>query len=324
VQFHGVWSSYDDTERAMVLDSLVKMGARWVRIDVGWPQFQPDPGAYSKSGVAYVDNVISMAHERGLEVLVMLWLTPDWAGPNERAAPNNPADYARAAGWAAAHWADKVDAWEVWNEPNLDDFWAGTDPASYTRLLCEAYPAIKAGDPSAPVLFGGVSLNDDGWIRDAYKAGAKGCFDVLATHPYTGPSDQGPTHPDASEMWDYRHVTAVRQVQKDYDDRKPIWFTEVGWSAHPNTGDEAPWNVGVTKEQQARFAVDALDLARTNYPYVRRWFWYNEQDRSGNDVHLANFGLLEPNGERKPVWSALRDYIDAHPAFRGDGQDPND
>jgi beta-xylosidase len=320
-----MWSSYTDAERAQVLDSMVEMGAHWVRLDVAWATFQPDgPDSYSESGTAYVDRVISMAHDRGLRVLVMLWWTPAWAGPDARATPDDPADYANAAGWAAARWADKVDAWEVWNEPNLDDFWADTDPVTYTRLLCAAYPEIKAGDPTAEVVFGGVVHNDDGWIRRAYEAGAKGCFDVLATHPYTAPSDEPATALDTGEIGDYRHVTAVRQVQEDYGDCKPIWFTEVGWSAHENTGTEEPWDVGVTQEQQAQYAVDALELARTDYPYVRRWFWYNERDKDEEDIHQANFGLLERDMTRKPVWYALRDYIAAQPGFRGDGRNPDD
>lgn len=38
-----------------------------------------------------------------------------------------------------------VHAYEVWNEPNIVNFWApGPDPARYTQLLKLAYPAITA------------------------------------------------------------------------------------------------------------------------------------------------------------------------------------
>ena len=47
--------------------------------------------------------------------------------------------------------------WQVWNEPNLLPFWA-THPwvASYLALLRQAHDAIKAADPGAKVVLGGL------------------------------------------------------------------------------------------------------------------------------------------------------------------------
>ena len=82
-QFHGVWSSYDNTERAAVLDKLKRMGAKWVRIDMSWATLQPTSRtSYDMArGVPFMDRIIKMANDRGLRVLGMLWLTPAWAQP---------------------------------------------------------------------------------------------------------------------------------------------------------------------------------------------------------------------------------------------------
>jgi hypothetical protein len=318
VQFHGMWSDYNDTTRAAVLDQLAASGARWLRIDVAWSMIQPaGPGSYDLGwGVPFVDRVVSMAHARGFKVLVMFWMTPGWANDNRglRAAPDDPADYARAIRWAADRWSAEVDAWEVWNEPNLDDFFAGTDPGVYSRLLCAAYPAVKAGDPSAKVVFAGVVFNDVEWIERAYAAGAHGCFDVMATHPYQGPADLSPLAPDNGEIWRLTHVPAVRQLMvANGDAHKPIWFTEFGWSSHPNTGREQPWDRGVTAEQQASYAVDALRLIRERYPYVRKAFWYNERNKGTGDAQQDDFGLLTRDLTRKPVYNALQSYLLGRP-----------
>src|SRR5687767_14383037 len=138
-QFHGMWSSWDDASRARYLDQLAASGATWVRLDVSWAMLQPTSrDAYDlRWGVPFVDRVVSMITARGLQPLVTLWLTPGWAngGAGPRTLPTDPADYARAAGWAAQRWAGSVPAWEVWNEPNHPDFMVGADPVAYTRLL---------------------------------------------------------------------------------------------------------------------------------------------------------------------------------------------
>ena len=233
--FHGLWTSYTDEQRAQVLDRLQAAGVTSVRIDLSWIMLQPDgPQSYYGWGVDFVDRVIAMANERNIRPLMTLWLTPAWANGNagERVAPYRAEDYARVAGWAANRWRGKVVGWEVWNEPNSDAFLRGADPAAYARLLQAAYPAIKAGDPNAAVVFGGVEYNDVDWLRRAYDAGAKGSFDVLATHPYQGIADLPPDALDGTK-WTMRSVSAVRELMVERgDEAKPIWFTEFGWSTH--------------------------------------------------------------------------------------------
>ena len=155
VQFKGMWSDYTDTQRRAVLDKLAAAGADSVRIDVSWAMLQPDSrDSFSAWGVGFVDKVVNMAVARGLTPLITLWMCPDWAngGRGDRALPTDPADFGRIAQWAGARYKGKVGGWEVWNEPNDNDFMRGADPAAYVRLLKAAYKGFKAGAPGTPVL----------------------------------------------------------------------------------------------------------------------------------------------------------------------------
>ena len=116
------------------------------------------------------------------------------------------------------------------------------------------------------IVFGGVVHNDDTWIRQAYDAGAKGCFDAMATHPYVGPANASPTAGGDKDPWDFEHLDAVHKLMISKGDDKPIWATEFGWSSHPNTGNEASWNLGVTEAQQADYTVSALQLLEDQFP----------------------------------------------------------
>jgi len=300
---------YTDAQRAKVLDQLRAAGVHSVRLDVSWVMLQPNgPGSYDAWGVSFVDKVINMSFQRGIRPLVTLWLTPSWAnhGQGERVLPDNPADYARVAQWAAARYTTKIQGWEVWNEENSPDFLEGADPVAYCRLLKAAYPAFKAGSPTTQVVFGGLQYNDTNWLTRAYNAGAKGSFDVLATHPYMGIADAAPGLADDGTMWTLTHVQVVHDLMAARGDGgKNIWFTEFGWSTHANTASTPAWDKGVTEATQASYLSQTVSLVRSTYPYVERMYWYNDRDLNDGGIQVQNYGLLHRDLTPKPAMKAL-------------------
>ena len=98
-------------------------------------------------------------------------------------------------------YADRIDAWEIGNEPNLIEEWGlPPDPAAYARLLEVAYQQIKAADPDAIVVSAGLApvgapppssgggdpnhVNDLDYLRAMYEHGAADYFDVLGLHTF--------------------------------------------------------------------------------------------------------------------------------------------
>jgi hypothetical protein len=309
VQFHGMWSIYSDSQRAYVLDKLQAAGVTSVRLDVSWAMLQPSAAtSYDAWGTGFVDKVVGMANARGIKPLITLWLTPAWANRDagDRVLPTNPADYARVAGWAAQRWRGKVTGWEVWNEENSGAFMAEADPSAYVKLLRAAYPAFKAGDPTAPVVFGGLEYNDTDWLTRAYGAGAHGYFDVVATHPYQGLADLAPTAPDDGTMWRLTHAAAVHALMVARGDgAKPIWFTEFGWSTHATALDAPNWLRGVTETTQATYLSQTAALVRQQMPYVTRMYWYDDRNMATGDIQYDNYGLFRLDLSAKPALSAL-------------------
>lgn len=308
--FHGMWSTYSDAQRILLLDGLKAAGADSVRLDVSWGMLQPTgPTTYDAWGTGFVDRVIAMANARGIKPLVMLWMTPGWANGNagDRVLPTNPADYARVAQWSAARWNGKVVGWEVWNEPNSTSFMAGADPVAYTRLLKAAYPAFKAGSPSTPVITGGVEYNDSGWLRRMYAAGAKGSFDAIATHPYMGVADADPALADDGTMWTFTHAAAVHALMVEYGDgAKKLWFTEFGWSTHANAAGVENWNRGVSETVQSTRLVQAAAVVDSIMPYVARMYLYSERDTSTGNAQYDSYGIYRLDFTAKPVLTGLR------------------
>ena len=80
---------------------------------------------------------------------------------------------------------EEVAGWgfEIWNEPNLQVFWTGTQ-AEYFRLYDEAARAIKAVDERLPV--GGPATAASEWIEDftAFAETGGVPVDFVSTHTY--------------------------------------------------------------------------------------------------------------------------------------------
>ena len=57
-------------------------------------------------------------------------------------------------------YAGRVQAYEIWNEQNLAHETGGyIDMGRYVNILKAGYAAVKEGDPSAIVVFGGLTPN---------------------------------------------------------------------------------------------------------------------------------------------------------------------
>lgn len=312
VQFHGVWGNYTDATRAQVLDTLKANGAKTVRIDVSWRMLEPDaPGVFNSWGLATVDKAITMAASRGLKPLVTLWMTPKWAtgSDNERLAPtsatalNALTDVSKRL---AVRYNGKVDAWEVWNEPNNADFMPGADPVVYAKVLAAASKGFKAGSPATPVVFAGTSYVDDEWIGKALAAGAAGKYDVMGVHPYMAVADLAPDLADDGTMWRMNHLPNLINVMGKYGEaKKPIWFTEFGWSVHPTPAGTANWARGVTPAQATDYLKRTVALVKAKYPTVARVYWYKDRADSA-DVNNTGYGLVLPNGKPTPTLTAAK------------------
>ena len=290
--------------------AISDLGAAWVRVEFRWNEAEPSSkGSYDQSIIARYDQAIDTARASGAKVLVFVNGAPRWASGSRvpMTRPQSPSDYADFLRFVATRYKGKVSAWEVWNEENTQRFWStGPSAASYVPLLKAAYPAVKAVDPDALVVFGGVSQNDYPFIEAAYAAGAKGYFDVMAVHPYPGANppestwySNGRVAPNA--FTGYREVRSSMLAQGD---DKPIWLTEFGWS----TTTTETW--GVTQAQQADYLTRAYRVLESD-PYVAAAYWYNLRNNfwdNDADTWETQLGLMRTDFTHKLSYDAFKTY----------------
>jgi hypothetical protein len=278
--------------------------AKVVRTNVAWSAFEPsEAGHVNASVLAVADRLMSDASGAGIRVILTVDSTPCWASsapssilarciPGHESEANswppvNTANYASFVAYLAQRYGAKLAAIEIWNEPDQanEDYLAGPAKAEHdAALLRAAYPAIKAVDPSLPVLAGSLVGSNGAFLRALYAAGIKGYYDGLSVHYYN---------------LTFASLRSIREVQLANGDSKPLWLNEFGWtSCWPSRPTEQE-QACVTPQTQARNLSDMYrELART--PYVAAAVVYKLEDSASED-----FGLTSVSGARKPAFAAL-------------------
>lgn len=287
---------------------LAEAGVGWAREDVQFSAIAPVP---EQSGWNWrcLDAAVAALTSRNIAVLGVLGgPSPGWAVglPEEaqsRLAPDAAA-FAAFAGAAAARYRGRVAAWQIWNEPDNARYWGpAPDPAAYTALLRAASEAIRAADPAATVVLGGLVSPDParGFLEAVHAAGGWDAFDVVAANPYADP--WGPESGQIGTVG----VGAVRALV-DRLGPKPVWATEFGWSTGPadrtNGGGEP-----VSEETQASYLLRSMALVQA--AGAQRVFWYSlkDTDPANNLYGLVRYGAGSTDfgpAQHKAALAALR------------------
>jgi hypothetical protein len=319
----------DPERRQRSLDLLRAAGVTWIRQELPWEQVQPsakgettDP-KFGGSTWTKFDDIVDRASVSGMHVVLRLDTSPRWAlppdAPDGLSPPINYDDYFDFVSQVATRYRGKVDAYQVWNEPNLTSEWGHKPPdaAAYARLLQGAASRIRAADPNARVVMAALSptltensdaLNELVYLQQLYDAGARGAFDVLALQAYGlrgGPDDPRTGPEDVT----FSRPTLVHQLMlANGDGATPVWATEMGWNVNPPSFAVQQFG-RVTPNLQARYTVRAFERAREQWPWLNVgfvWFWKRADDANRNQDWYW-FRVAAPDFSLEPVYYALRD-----------------
>jgi hypothetical protein len=303
-------SGLSSKQRSRTVSGVQDLGANWMRLTMSWSDIEPNAkGTYNMLGT--YDAAFTSAATSGAKLVVTVDTSPQWASgrSDPESPPADPDDYADFLRFAATRWGDKVDAWEIWNEQNSSASWStGPSPSGYAQLLKAAYPAVKHVDPTALVVYGGVSHNDYRFIEQSYAAAPNlgDYYDVMATHPYPTAANLPPERKwlDNDGRLAVKSFPAYREVRKVMlanGDDKPLWFTEFGWSTNTLAGQ------GVSESTQAAYYTRAMQCVEQD-PYVRVAIWYVYRNRGWENTWLDQLGLVRTNFSRKPAYDAFKSY----------------
>lgn len=251
-------------------------------LGVSWGKVNPKKGKYWWTGL---DRAIANARNQKVSVVYVLGSTPTWAASNTKQGtyPNKGA----ASVPSTSDWKDWVTAvakryrgqglaYQIWNEANLKDFWAGS-PTQMATLTKTAAQIINKYDPSATVVSASTTVrlaqSYDSFFPK-YLAGLRKAgwpVDVYSVHLY--PDGSGTPATRAGYIAQVKASLAAAGAPA-----KPIWDTEVNYGfAGPGPipgqnidGDTAAAYVAQTYLDDVRLGVArAYWYSYTLAPYSR-------------------------------------------------------
>ena len=141
---------------------MKSIGITSVRIGADWAWI-----SYAGQGTydwTQLDQEVASVRAAGMSIDMVIMGTPSWAAVagesgSDVAQPANPSLFGQFAAAVAQRYAPQgVQDFEIWNEPNNMVFWLpAPNPAAYVQLLQAADTDIKAVDPGAFVITGGLA-----------------------------------------------------------------------------------------------------------------------------------------------------------------------
>ena len=301
---------------------MQELGVKMFRVELVWSFVAPQEpgGATYNSATARDPNwsgyhwgrwdmIVRLATAAGMQVVPMVVYTPDWAsGVHTTTTGGGPSDppldaryYADFVTAAATRYKGQIHYWELWNEPDFATHtWNGTLSQWVSLILKPGYLAVKAVDPAAKVVMGGLAGDTN--LGAVYQAGGGPYFDIVSFHAYY------PVAVADSTAWDHIRNALVTNG----DTKKPIWLTELG---RPTQTSGAPGAPAPTPDAQAPAEQAQASLIKGVYSglKIQAIFFYPLHDTAvynsaGQIVKLVYWGLVTRDLSRlKPGFQAYAD-----------------
>jgi len=293
----------------------------WVRWPLSWAAVEPVDTVPENYNFSMYDSSILSATQSGLHLIVTILSNPAWAanyvnGPIDKVDIGAFTEFVGTLverydgdGWQDAPGSPVVDYWEFYNEPDSGDelyaryggsYW-GHFGAEYARMLCAVYPVIKAANPRAQVILGGISHDcweDEGchfvreFLDDVLAAGGGQCFDVMNFHYYPVFAPNWASY--GSGLIGKANYLRSKLGQYGVAD-KPMICTEAGWHS-----DSSSTHVS-TPEIQSRYVVELFVQSLASHLSAMTWWTWIDPGSS-----YGAFGLLTQDLQRKPAYFAYQ------------------
>ncbi len=352
---------YQDANRAGELAALVsQLGLNWVKIDAPWADIETEEGLFQ---FAALDAMVAALDRANVNIMLNIYAAPDWSREAYIAKLNSqmrdysgpPEDLNHLRSFLAnlvTRYAGLVDAYEIWKSPNLLSFWmlpvyhrpperrADGDygipdeirlgAESYASLLKVAYDTIKAYDPGALVISGGLapvgfsdfynSIETGAFLADMLQRGAAdfsdgigAIFSASAVPPTMRCCAKPPGVDSHYESFMQYFLDLLDFYQEILESNghgdMPIFVTQFGWGTREGTNLAIPssgyeWLNYTSQAEQALYVTQAYRAAQSQ-DYPAAMILHNLNGCAVGDEEACFFSLVDAADELRPAFSAF-------------------
>ncbi len=241
------------------MEMLKRAGIHLLRISFGWDGIEERPGVYN--WLFWDEYVRQAVDDYGITLVPYICYTPRWnsTGDSTNYWNHTPKDYEAFGRFVYAlvsRYKDRIKSWELWNEPDIKEYWSGTvqDFAKLTRIGSDA---VRKADPKAIVVLAGLAGHTD-FTRALFKdLGISKYVDVVNCHSY-----YETWSPDPLETV-VPYVNTLSGIIKQYGNHQSLWMAEVGYSTFRKPDGYVSAQYHATYDYEHTPAFQAVALWRT-------------------------------------------------------------
>lgn len=271
------------------------MSTEWPDIGIGairlwdsvtaWSDLAPSPGAWN---FERMDQYLQQAAGRGAKVLYTLGSTPRWASsrPDEHCSYGTgcAAEPVKMAHWeeyvrrVAQRYRGRIEAYELWNEPDFSDFERDRESHAYysgsvaamVEMARIARAVLASEDPGAKLLGPGF-VNGPHRLELFLSQGGGRYIDGVAYHLYSA---------NARRLLEQMHEVRLIMSRQGLGGL-PLWSTEAGVESYPPGVTPPPGAGELLTETAAAERMAQLLIAAAANGLDRYYYYAWDNDRSG-------------------------------------------
>jgi polysaccharide biosynthesis protein PslG len=271
------------------LDPIQQAGFKMIRMDFGWASVERQKGEYDYSG--YQRLTEALRKRSIVPIYILDYSNPLYEKEQSVLTEEGRQAFARFAAGAVKAMGGSPIIWEIWNEPNINQFWVKPNPAQYVLLVEAAAKAMRAASPRCTIAAPATSEIPFEFLEACYDRGLLRWIDAVSVHPYR-------TRLPETALEDYK---TLRELTDRYCDgrNKPILSGEWGYSVHEYK------DFPVSEHQQAQYLVRQFLI---NFAAgVRVSIWYDWQDDGPDPKEREhNFGTVKQDYTPKESYKAAQ------------------
>jgi LysM repeat protein len=339
-----------DADPSALVSQISELNVSWVKISLDWAVLEPAEGEFD---FTQLDAAVDAYSAADLNVLLLLTGAPDWSRPSATALaleqptygpPDDLATFGTFAGTVAERYAGKVQAYEIWFQPNNRLSWmtpvvnlrsdgfpdARLSDVRYVDLLEVAYEAIKAADEDAIVLTAGLaptgnndfynSIDNFVFFEELLRQGALNFSDGIAVHvdgfnnapdaECCGEADVDPQFDESDHFFFNNSVDNYRTIlNRNGGTGEALWITRFGWGTSEGGLEEPSPEMAFisqnTAQNQADYTAAALEIGEERGD-IAAMILYNLNGCAVGDVNACYYSVVDGEGTARGVLEELQ------------------
>ena len=284
---------------------IAPLGIKRLRMQAGWNKTEKVKGQYD---FAWLDHIVNDATRRGFQPWLQTsygnTLYPGGGGANLGAGmPTSKEALEAYDRWVTAlvtRYKDKVDLWEVWNEPNFGDNTVNT-PEMTAEFNIRTAEIIKKIQPQAKI--SGLALGHfnkrfvDGFFKQIAARGKFDLFDNMTYHDYV-------YNPD----FNYHEVIALKAEMEKYTKTVKLRQGENGAPSAGGFGRGALGDHDWTELSQAKWNTRRM-LGDLGHDIESSVFGLVEMAYTSGPINRLNFkGILKSDMSKRVIRPKIAYY----------------